>query len=97
MAGANADADFGQDETTESEENEVPTNFPPQGERPSSATWDNRSYALADDSHPHVTPQKTRPSTPSQAESENITPNYLEEAKQVTERERNSLSARLCG
>ncbi|KIR31721.1 sterol 3beta-glucosyltransferase [Cryptococcus deuterogattii MMRL2647] len=96
MAGANADADFGQDETAESEENEVPTNFPPQGERPSSATWDNRSYALADDSHPHVTPQKTRPSTPSQAESENITPNYLEEAKQVTERERNSLSARLC-
>ncbi|WVQ90440.1 hypothetical protein IAS59_004220 [Cryptococcus gattii] len=96
MAGANADADFGQDETAESEENEVPTNFPTQSVRPSSATGDGRPYALADDSHPHVTLQKTRPSTPSQVESEKITPDYLEEAKKVTERERNSLSGRLC-
>ncbi|KAE8541715.1 hypothetical protein D1P53_001886 [Cryptococcus gattii VGV] len=96
MAGANADADFGQDETAESEENEVPTDFPTQEDRPSSATGDGLPYALADDSYPHVTPQKTRPSTPSQAESEDITPNYVEEAKKVTERERNSLSSRLC-
>ncbi|OXC68989.1 hypothetical protein AYX13_02600 [Cryptococcus neoformans] len=41
------------------------------------------------------TPSQTRPSTPSRAEREKRTPTYLEEAERVTERERNSLSARM--
>lgn len=43
------------------------------------------------------TPSQTRPSTPSRAEREKRTPTYLEEAERVTERERNSLSARMTG
>lgn len=105
MAGDNSDADFGQGEAAEGEENEVLPDFLPQDDRPSPATWDDRPYALPDDSHPHIAsqetrpsaPSRTRPSTPSRAEREKRTPTYLEEAERVTERERNSLSARMTG
>lgn len=113
MAGDNSDADFGQGEAAEGEENEVLPDFLPQDDRSSPATWDDRPYALPDDSHPHIasqetrpsapsrtrpsTPSRTRPSTPLRAEREKRTPTYLEEAERVTERERNSLSARMTG